>query len=634
MAEIRNPNLQGPGGDGGSSGGDMRGMMLVMALVLLVFFGFDYFRQKQQPPPPPAAQSLSQPPSQPQPQTPAAAAALPETASAPVLAVSPSVSASAETLTAIENEQYRIVFTNRGAQVKSWVLKKYFDTAGKPLDMVQPQAAQNFGYPLSLYTYEPQLTTQLNQALYQVSASGAQPSATGVAEVPATNALTFHYSMGGLDVVKTVRFDSSYVITIEAAVKRNGAPVRALVEWPAGLGDMEEFLPASSTRSPVRTSASSQFTWSLNGKQDSTGATGSSFLFWSHPGVSGNETLNLPYSYAAITDLYFVSAFLPDNPERSTLVTLHRTIDLPSRLSDPTSEKTPAHLLGLAMGDTSGFTRLRLYAGPKAMDVLASVRTIGPDGKPTGQSLEPLIQFGSLLGIIAKPLYLALRYLVEHGVDNWGWAIIIITVIFNLLILPTRIMMMKTSLKTARIQPKVEAIKKRYAHLKTTDPKRAEMNTEIMDLHKSEGINMVGGCLPLFIQMPLFFAYFRVLQNTVELRQAHWFWLRDLSAPDPLHILPILIIITMFLTQYITPSPQMDKSQQRMMAFMMPAIFGMMLWNYASGLSLYWGTGNIINLAIQVGINLSPIGKELHAIADRRAAKKGGGNPKTIQARR
>jgi YidC/Oxa1 family membrane protein insertase len=635
LAEIRNPNLQSPGGDGGGSGGDMRGMMLVMALVLLVFFGFDYFRQKQSPVVTPTPQTQSLPPSQPQPQTPAAAVVQPETASAPVAAVLPSVAAQSETLTTIENEQYRIVFTNRGARVKSWVLKKYYDTAGKPLDMVQPQAAQNFGYPLSLYTYEPALTTQLNQALYQVTASGAQPSATGFAEVPATNALTFHYAMGSLDVVKTVRFDSSYVITIETAVKRNGSPVRALVEWPAGLGDMEEFLPSSSTRSPVRTSASSQFTWSLNGKQDSQGAVPSSFLFWSHPGVTGDETLNLPYSYAAITDLYFVSAFLPDSPDRTTLVTLHHTIDLPRSLSDPTSEKTPAHLLGLAVGDTSGFTRLRLYAGPKAMDVLASVHAIGPDGKPTGQSLEPLIQFGSLLGIIAKPLYLALRYLVEHGVNNWGWAIIIVTVIFNLLMLPTRIMMTKTGLKTARIQPKVDAIKKRYAHLKMNDPKRAEMNTEIMELHKSEGINMVGGCLPILIQMPLFFAYFRVLQNTVELRQAHWFWLHDLSAPDPLHILPIFIIVSMFLTQYMTPSPQMPKEKQRMMAFMMPAIFGFMLWNYASGLSLYWGTGNIINMAIQIGINLSPMGKELHAIADKRAAKRAsGGNPKTIQGKR
>jgi len=625
LAEIRNPNLQGPSGDSGGSGGDMRGMMIVMLLVLVVVFGFDYFRAKQQPPPPPpAAQTQSQQPNQPQPMTPAAAAAQPGTASsAPLLAVSPSVSAQAETLTTIENEQYKIVFTNRGAQVKSWVLKKYFDTAGKPLDMVQPQAAQEFGYPLSLFTYEPALTNQINQALYQVTASGAQPSMTGHAYVPQTDALSFHYAMGSLDVVKTFRFDSSYVITVEAEVKRNGEPVRALVEWPAGLGDMEEFLPSSSTRSPVRTSASSQFAWSLDGKQNSLAVAK----------VVNNATLEQPYAYAAITDLYFVSAFLPDAPDRTTLVTLHNTIDLPGNLSDPTSEKKPAHLLGLAMGDTSGVTRLRLYAGPKAMDVLASIHAIGPDGKPTGQSLEHLIQFGWLT-VIAKPLYLALRYLVEHGVNNWGWSIIIVTVIFNLLMLPTRYMMLKSSYKMTRIQPKVEAIKNRYKNVKATDPKRNEMNTEVMELYKTEGVNMYGGCLPMIIQMPLFFAYFRVLQNTVELRQAHWFWLTDLSAPDPIHILPILIIISMFLTQYITPSPQMDRSQQRMMAFMMPAIFGFMLWSYASGLALYWGTGNIINLAIQLGINQTSMGKEMHAIAARRAVKKGGGDPKTIQARR
>ena len=112
---------------------------------------------------------------------------------------------------------------------------------------------------------------------------------------------------------------------------------------------------------------------------------------------------------------------------------------------------------------------------------------------------------------------------------------------------------------------------------------------------------MYGGCLPLLIQMPLFFAYYRVLQNVVELRQAHWFWLTDLSVPDPLHILPILIIISMFLVQFITPSPGMDPAQRRMMAIMMPVIFGFILWHFASGLALYWGTGNLINLAHSAG---------------------------------
>jgi YidC/Oxa1 family membrane protein insertase len=630
LAEFSNPNLQGQSG-GSGGGGDSRGLMAFTLLFLVVLLGYQYFFKPAQRPatPPPAAQTQSQPPPAPQAATPAPLPGQPvkprlTAGSVKAPAAAPSIAASVVADTTVENENYKIVFTNQGAQVKSWVLKKYFDTAGKPLDMVQPQASAYFGLPLSLFTYEPALNEELNKkALYQVTATGAQPMVTGHVEVPATNALTFHYAANGLDVVKTFSFDSSYVLTVEAEVKRNGVPVRALIQWPAGLGDMEEFLPSSSTRSSIRTSALSQFDWSLNGKQDSEAVAK----------ISNSATLDLPYSYAAVTDLYFVAAFLPDTPDRATLVTLHNTIDLPSVLSDPNSEKKPAHVLGLAMGDTSGSTRLRLYAGPKAIDLLASIHATGADGKPTGQSLEPLIQYGWLT-VIAKPLYLALRFLVEHGVNNWGWAIIIITVIFNLVLLPTRVLMMKSSLKMMRIQPKVEAIKQRYAHLKTTDPKRADMNAEMMELYKVEGVNMYGSCLPMLIQMPLFFAYFRLLQNTVELRQAHWYWLSDLSSPDPLHILPILIIITMFLTQFITPTPGMDANQRRMMAIMMPAVFGFMLWTYASGLSLYWGTGNIINLAIQISINQSHIGKEMSAIAARRAAKKTGSSPITIKGKR
>ena len=621
MAEIRNPNLQTQGSGGSGSGGDMRSTLAFTLLMLVVLLGYQYFFKPKTATPAPAAQNQSQttaPAQQAAPGQPEQLAPGAVQASAP--AATPVVAAALETETTVENENYRIVFSNKGAQVKHWILKKYNDTAGKPLDMVQPQVAARFGMPLSLYTYEPALTGQLNQALYQVTAAGEQPSATGHVQAP--TALTFHYAANGLDVVKTFHFDSSYVVTIDAEVKRNGAPVAALVAWPAGLGDMEEFLPSSSTRAQVRTSASSQFAWSLDGKQDSIAA----------KKVSGNATLSQPYSYAAITDLYFTAAFLPDHPERTTLVTLHNSYDLPSNLSDPNSTKSPADVIGLAIGDTSGATHVRLFAGPKAMDVVGSIHAIGADGKATGQSLEPLIQFGWLT-IIAKPLYLALRFLYEHGVPNWGWAIIIVTVIFNMLLLPTRFMMMKSSLKMMRIQPKVEALKKRYAHLKMNDPKRAEMNAEMMDLYKTEGVNMYGGCLPLLLQMPLFFAYYKVLANVIELRQAHWFWLTDLSSPDPLYILPILIIVTMFLVQFLTPSPGMDPAQRRMMAVMMPVIFGFSMLHFASGLALYWGTGNVINLAIQMGINQSSIGKEMHEIAAKRAAKKSG-NQKTIQGRR
>jgi YidC/Oxa1 family membrane protein insertase len=616
LAEIRNPNLQtqGPGGSGGG-GGDMRSTMGFGLLLLAVLLGYQYFFKPKTAEPAPTAQTQSQP-QQPGAQSAASSQPLPTASSAPAPSAIPAIAAAAETETTVENEKVRIVFTNRGAQVKHWILKDYKDAAGKTLDMVQPQAAARFGLPLSFFTYDPALSEQLNQALYQ-------PSATGFVLAPAS--LTFRYAGNGLDVVKTVSFDSSYVVTVDTEVKRDGVPVRALVQWPAGLGDMEEFGSTHSTLGGIRASAASQFAWSIDGKQD----------FKAASKVSGNDTQDQPYDYAAITDLYFAAAFLPGDPERATVVTLHHAIDLPSDLSDPNSQKKPADLLGLAVGDTSGLTRLRIYAGPKQMDVLKTIHATGADGVANGQSLEPLIHYG-WLGIVAKPLYLALRFLhglLGGGAYTWGWSIIIFTSIFSLIMMPTRFIMMKSSLKMMRIQPKVDAIKKRYAHLKINDPKKAEMNAEIMALHQSEGINMVGGCLPMIVQMPLFIAYFEVLSNVIELRQAHWFWLTDLSAPDPVHILPIFIILSMFFTQYISPSPGMDPAQRRLMAFMMPVFFGFMLWHYASGLALYWGTSNIINLALQLFINQSSIGKEMHAIAAKRAAKKGGGKP-TLQGRR
>jgi YidC/Oxa1 family membrane protein insertase len=619
LPEFKNPNLesQGRGGGGGnSSGGDFRSLMTFTFLALALLLAFQYFKPKQDTPS--STTQTQQQTTQPVSASQSTAGNAPVSLLQTNANVAPAIGATAETETTVENELYRIVFTNRGAQVKHWILKKYSDTAGKPLDLVQPQLAEHFGLPMSLFTYESGLNTQLNQSLYQASATG---------QMLAPGTLTFRYAQNGLDVVKTFRFDSSYVISIESQVTRNGSPVRALVQWPAGLGDMEEFLPSSFTRSTILTQ--SQLITSVDGKQDTIAAAK----------VSGNATSEQSFDYAAISDLYFAAAFLPEAPARATLVTLHNTIDLPSDLTNPNSTKKPDPVIGLAMGDTSGVTRLRLFAGPKQTDVLKTVHAMGADGKDTGPTLEPLIQYG-MWTIIAKPLYVALRWLhnlLGPGKYNWGWAIIIVTLIFNLVLLPTRFMMMKSSLKMMRIQPKVEAIKKRYSHLKVNDPKRTEMNTEMMALYKQEGVNVYGGCLPLLLQMPLFFAYYRVLLYAVELRQAHWFWLTDLSAPDPLHILPILIIISMFLVQFLTPSPGMDPAQRRMMAIVMPVFMGFILWHYASGLALYWITGNIINLAIQIGINRSSMGKEMHAIAARRAAKKtGSGNasPRVIQGRR
>lgn len=580
----------------------MRSMLAFTVLALVALIAFQYFK----PPTPPAAQP-QQPVAASQPSPAAMKAESVAAGPATTTSGAPAVVAVSESQTIVENELYRITFSNRGAQAKSWILKTYKDSQGHPLELINQRAAADFGYPLSLYTYEPALTTELNQALYQ-------PSATGVVAAPA--GIIFKYVKGPLTVTKTFTFNESYVIDTQVSVLRSGSPVRALVTWPSGLGDDEE----------VAQFAASKFAWSIDGKHDSTGPNKG---FIGSGGISNNATLEQPYEYAAAIDLYFAAAFLPTTPSRATVVTFHNTLDVPKDAANPNGEKFKAPILGLAVGDTSGNTHTRLFAGPLQFDVLANIHATGADGKTTGENLKPLIQFG-WLKIIAEPLFLLLR-LVHGYVGNWGWAIVLVTIFFNLLMLPTRLMMMKSSLKMQRIQPRLEAIKKKYAGLKATDPKRAEMNTETMRIYKEEGINMYGGCLPLLVQMPLFFAYYRVLANVIELRQAQWGWLHNLGVADPLHILPILIIASMFLVQFITPSPGMDPAQRRMMAFMMPAIFGFSMWNFASGLALYWATGNLLNLGLQLGINRSPMGLELKALAAKRAAKTQG---KTIQGRR
>ena len=613
-------------------------MLAFTVLALVALLAFQYFKPAT--PPVPAQQQQTQaanqaaaPATVPQAGTGQAASGASAQASA-----APTVAASAETLTIVENELYKITFTNKGAKVKSWILKKYkksqpscqsvpfiFNfgevkdwfvrcTKGpqdEPLDLVNSSAAADFGYPLSLYTYEPALTDELNQALYQ-------PSVTGSVAAPA--GIVFKYAKGPLTVTKTFMFNNSYVVDTEVKVLRNGSPVRALVAWPSGLGDQKE----------VAQYAASKFAWSIDGKRDSTGPTKG----WFSAGVSNNATSEQPYDYAATIDLYFAAAFLPSVPSRATVVTLHQSIQAPKDEASQNGEKFPSPVVGLAVGDTSGDTHTRLFAGPLQFDVLANLHATAPDGLATGEDLKPLIQFGSLK-VIAEPLFLLLRFV--HGyVGNWGWAIVICTIVFNLLMMPTRFMMMKSSLKMQRIQPKMEAIKKRYAHLKATDPKRAEMNAETMKLYKDEGINMYGSCLPLLVQMPLLYGYYRVLGNVIELRQAHWGWLPNLAVSDPWHILPIVIIASMFLVQFITPSPGMDPAQRRMMAFMMPAILGFSMWNFASGLALYWATGNLINLGLQLGINRSKMGQELKALAAKRAAKSTNRTVanKTIQGRR
>lgn len=584
MAEYKNPNQQG--------GQDMKSILAMTVVFVVIFAGLQYFKPKK------PATSITQ---QQTTQTAPAAASSPATtaATAPVApAPANAVEAKGETDTVVENELYRITFTNRGAQVKSWILKKYKDNSGKPLDLVHAQAAAEFGYPLSLYTYDANLNAKLKSALFV-------PSTTGTLAAPGT--LSFEYSDGSLVVRKTFRFDASYVLHADVQVAQNGAPVRALLSWPAGFGDQDS----------LHLYAGDEVDTLNGGKIEHLAA----------KKVVGGNTLGGPFDWAGVSDLYFAAIFLPDTPQSSSLVTFHNTLQIPKNFAKPDPKETePVPTLGAAIGDTSGHTQVRIYAGPKAIDVLKSVRATAADGTATGPTLEPLVDFG-FWGVISKVLFLGLHFIYEHIVANWGWSIVLITIVINLILLPLRYSTMKSSLKMQRIQPQINEIKEKYKKFKATDPRRADMNHEIMALQKREGVNMFGGCLPMLIQIPLLFAFYSMLSKVIELRQAHWLWLPDLSSADPYHILPILMIVSQFLVQFYTPSPGVDPQQQKMMAFTMPAFTGFITWNYASGLALYWAIGNLIGIAQQAVMNQTSLGREMKEIAARRARRKTGVSP-------
>lgn len=569
-------------------------LVLVVTFALILIGQFVLVKNKaKNPPPKPASPATAEQTSAPAP----AAAAQPEQAPEPQKASeAPPIStehkaATGEIETVVENNLYRIVFTNKGAQAKSWVLKKYKDDKGQPLDLVNAAATQ-YGLPLALYTYDDKLRDQLNSALY---VSNGEPTITAPGE------LTYEYSEGGLTVRKTFRFDDTYVLHIEIAVTQNGKTVEALPTWPAAFGD----------QSTGPSYASSRVEYEAEGKVTRLEA----------KKVSGGNTVPGPLSWAGVQDQYFAAIFLPDMPRTAALVSLHHQITVPKDPEHPDPNKVDNYqVLGAAVGNTNGVTSARMFVGPKAVDVLESVQARQDDGKAGGPDLRHVVDFG-YFSFFARPLFQWLKWTYNHMIHNWGWAIIILTVIINVALLPLRITSQKSALKMQKLQPQMKAIQERYKKIPMRDPRRAEMNAEISELYKKEGANPAGGCLPLLIQLPFLWAFYSMLGNAIELRHAQFLWIHDLSSPDKLYVLPVLIVLSTFWMQKLTPSAGMDPSQQKMMTLMMPAMLGFFSWSLPSGLSLYWTMGNVIAIIQQSIMNRTGLGKEMRAEMEKRARK-------------
>jgi len=485
----------------------------------------------------------------------------------------------------VDGDLYKVTFSTRGAVAESWILKKYNDAKGSPLDVIDDEACGKLGFPMSLSSADDVLATKLNSALYVSAPSG------GTLKPPVK--VEFTYSDGKVQVHKAFSFGAGYDVHAEVSVMEGNRYLPAEITWPGGFGDH--------SLAPVQISTYTQGVYGSVGDLTTV----------AQRKLKDDRVASAPLQIAGLEDHYFAGVFLPDSPDVAFRIS--RQTWTPTDWSGKDSDKPTALLAQWRQAQPKPLA-FRMFVGPKDLDVLRAE-------KPP---LDSLVNFG-WFSIVAKPLFLALRYIDERWVHNYGWAIVILTVLINLALFPLKLKSIHSAQEMQRVAPHVKSIQDKYKSYKFNDPRKQRMNEEIMKLYKEHHVNPLGGCLPMLLQLPFLYAFYSVLQLPIELRHAPWIlWIQDLSAPDkfhpygiPLPILPTIMVITMFIMQKMTPMAATDPSQQRMM-MIMPIVFGIMFYNFASGLVLYFLTANIVGILQQMAINkFIPVPQALPAPANR-----------------
>jgi YidC/Oxa1 family membrane protein insertase len=523
-------------------------LLLAFGLMALFLIGSQYLF-----PPPAAPPPAKAPPKQ---TTPAKPVDLPREAPAvkSTVIVPGMVAAAGESTFVIENGVHRVTFTNRGAAVESWVLTKFRDNGGKPLELVNRAGIPKTGRPFSFRFRDRQPATDPNEALFR-----ATPAADGLG-------IDFEYSDGKTFARKSWRFrKDTYLAEFRSEVVDSGALLAHRIVWRGGFGDATVDNPASVQNTVY---------WDA--------AAGKLVLRSTSDAKDGPFDERGLYSFAGLQDQYFAAVVLPESGAATMGVETHQDT-VPAH---PQAAEAPH--VGVALGGDPRH-QWSLYVGPKDIDLL---RRAHP-------RLEQLVDFG-WFAIIAKPLFLVLHWMTERYIHNYGWSIVILTVVINFLLLPLKMTSMKSMKKMQQLQPQVAAINERYKGLSMRDPKKAQQNQEVMELYKKHGVNPMGGCMPMLLQIPFFIAFYKVLTVALELRGASWLWVTDLSRPEhlPIRILPVAMIVTQFALQKMTPTTTADPMQQRIM-LLMPLMFGFMFYGVSSGLVLYWLTSNLVGIAQQ-----------------------------------
>jgi len=534
---------------------------LILAIVLsfLVLMGYQYFFVKPNKPVEPAAVTTVPPAP-----LPGAAAALETQKQAPAEArpvqAEPApapdpaaVAGRAEQDVVVETPLYRAVWTNKGGVLKSWKLKAHKDSRKEDLELVPALAAKIGRYPFSLGLDDPALASLVNTAFFESSQTALDlPEGTA-------GELRFVFSDGAsVRAEKTYRFrGGSYAMDTDIRVWKNGQPVTPSVLWGPGIGN------PSAAEKKLSFSASTGLAVYTGGKV---------FRMIERKYKPEQSAYNF-VNWAAYEDNYFVALFvLPAQKGQAAF------------LKEAAGEETaPAFFVYVTEPRAA-------FLGPKDAEAL----------KAFGHDAKRVINFGTF-GSIAEILLVVVRFFHDL-VPNWGIAIILLTVFIKIIFFPLTYSSTKSMAKMAELQPKVKAIRAKYKKAKSDIGQRKAMNEEMMRLYKEQGVNPAGGCLPLLIQLPVFWGVFRMLVVAVEFRHAPFaLWITDLSTKDPFLVTPILMGITQFISQKMTPTSA-DPSQAKMM-LIMPFVMTIFFINFQSGLVLYWLTTNVLQIGQQAIMN-------------------------------
>jgi YidC/Oxa1 family membrane protein insertase len=483
--------------------------------------------------------------------TPPAAAATAEAEAAVVPLPVGATPQTAEPNFVIETDLYKIAFSNQGGTVRSWQLKKTKGNDNKTLDLVNTAAGVDFPYSLHFPDQKP--LVNVNWTWYQQT---ADPDGLGV---------TYAFSDRHINVRKVFRFQkASYLSTVSTEVTLDGKPLPHMIQWRGGFGDLTIANPAGSQRTLYFDVAANKLV-EQSAKAASKG-----------PVSSGGN-----YSFAGIADVYFAAVFLAEGNSVMQTVTFGDTVKT-------AHEQTPMALSGVAISDGPA-NRFEVFVGPKDIGLL----------KKINPKLESVVDFG-WMAFLAKPLFLIVNYVNDTMVHNFGWAIVLVTVAINFVLFPLKLSNMKSMRKMQALKPQIDTINAKFKNVGIRDPKKGEQNEEVMALYKKHGVNPMGGCLPMLLQMPFFFAFYKVFTVSVQMRGAPWLWVTDLSQPEhwEIKILPLVMIASQFIMQKMTPQAAGDPSQQKMMMFM-PLVFGFMFYNFPSGLVLYYLTSNLVSMGQQ-----------------------------------